>query len=138
MNKWGMKGIVLGLCLSMMAPMAVAMVPGMSVEAGETDDAKLLAKAKADAPKELADYKRLIDPDNKYASKLDEIITKARAQIDNMTTATGVTNYVSKAKAQMDAVVNPPKDDSKDDKDDKDDNTTVPVNADHFLTVGGN
>ena len=138
MNKWGMKGIVLGLCLSMMAPMAVAMVPGISVEAGETDDAKLLAKAKADAPKELADYKRLIDPDNKYASKLDEIITKALAQIDNMTTATGVTNYVSKAKAQMDAVVNPPKDDSKDDKDDKDDNTTVPVNADHFLTVGGN
>lgn len=45
---------------------------------------------------------------------------------------------MSKAKAQMDAVVNPPKDDSKDDKDDKDDNTTVPVNADHFLTVGGN
>ena len=33
MNKWGMKGIVLGLCLSMMAPMAVAMVPGISVEA---------------------------------------------------------------------------------------------------------
>lgn len=141
MNKWGMKGIVLGLCLSMMAPMAVAMVPGISVEAGEPDDAKLLAKAKVDAPKELADYKRLIDPDNKYASKLDEIITKALAQIDNMTTATGVTNYVSKAKAQMDAVVNPPKDDSKDDKDDKDDkdnDTTVPVNADHFLTVGGN
>ena len=41
-----MKGIVLGLCLSMMAPMAVAMVPGISVEAEETDDAKLLAKAK--------------------------------------------------------------------------------------------
>lgn len=138
MNKWGMKGIVLGLCLSMMVPMAVAMVPGISVEAGEPDDAKLLAKAKVDAPKELADYKRLIDPDNKYASKLDEIITKALAQIDNMTTATGVTNYVSKAKAQMDAVVNPPKDDSKDDKDDKDNDTTVPVNADHFLTVGGN
>jgi len=138
MNKWGMKGIVLGLCLSMMAPMAVAMVPGISVEAApgvtpSTED-ELLKKAKEDAPKELADYKRLIDPDNKYASKLDEIITKALAQTDNMTTATGVTNYVSKAKAQMDAVVNPPKDD----KDDKDDNTTVPVNADHFLTVGGN
>lgn len=137
-----MKGIVLGLCLSMMAPMAVAMVPGISVEAApgvtpSTED-ELLKKAKEDAPKELADYKRLIDPDNKYASKLDEIITKALAQTDNMTTATGVTNYVSKAKAQMDAVVNPPKDDSKDDKDDKDDNTTVPVNADHFLTVGGN
>ena len=133
-----MKGIVLGLCLSMMVPMAVAMVPGISVEAAEIDETKLLAKAKEGAPKELADYKRLIDPDNKYTSKLDEIITKALAQIDNMTTATGVTNYVSKAKAQMDAVVNPPKDDSKDDKDDKDNDTTVPVNADHFLTVGGN
>lgn len=145
MNKWGMKGIVLGLCLSMIAPMAVAMVPGMSVEAAtggtpSTED-ELLKKAKEDAPKELAEYKRLIDPDNKYASKLDEIITKALAQTDNMTTSTGVTNYVSKAKAQMDAIVNPPKDDSKDDKDDKDDkdnDTTVPVNADHFLTVGGN
>ena len=137
MNKWGMKGIVLGLCLSMMAPMAVAMVPGMSVEAAPTED-DLLKKAREDAPKELADYKRLIDPDNKYANKLNEITDKAMVQINNMTTATGVTNYVSKAKAQMDAVVNPPKDDSKDDKDDKDDDTTVPVNADHFLTVGGN
>ncbi|MCI6689038.1 MAG: hypothetical protein MR462_01685 [Clostridiaceae bacterium] len=136
MNKWGMKGIVLGLCLSMMAPMTVAMVPGMSMEAVAAED-ELLKKAKEDAPKELADYKRLIDPDNKYASKLDEIITKALAQTDNMTTATGVTNYVSKAKAQMDAIINPPKDDSKDDKDD-DDDTPVPVNADHFLTVGGN
>lgn len=142
MNKWGMKGIVLGLCLSMMAPMAVAMVPGMSVEAtgaggtSPTED-ELLEKARKDAPKELADYKRLIDPDNKYANKLNEITDKAMVQINSMTTATGVTNYVSKAKAQMDAVVNPPKDDSKDDKDDKDD-TPVPANADHFLTVGGN
>ena len=142
MNKWGMKGIVLGLCLSMMAPMAVAMVPGMSVEAASTGgtsptEDELLKKAREDAPKELADYKRLIDPDNKYANKLNEITDKAMVQINNMTTATGVTNYVSKAKAQMDAVVNPPKDGSKDDKDD-DDDTPVPVNADHFLTVGGN
>lgn len=158
MNKWGMKGIVLGLCLSMMAPMAVAMVPGISVEATEgganagsgttggsqntgsteLDEAALLKKAKTDARKELNDYKRLIDPDGKYTDKLNEKINKAMTQINSMDTATGVTNYVSKAKAQMDAVVNPPKDDSKDDKDDKDDNTTVPVNADHFLTVGGN
>ena len=141
-----MKGIVLGLCLSMMAPMAVAMVPGISVEAEESGTPAgstqtkqdLLDKAIGDASDDLADYKTLIDPDNKYTKKLDEIITKAKDQIKKMNTATGVTNYVSKAKAQMDAVVNPPKDDSKDDKDDKDDNTTVPVNADHFLTVGGN
>ena len=158
MNKWGMKGIVLGLCLSMMAPMAVAMVPGISVEATEgganagsgttggsqntgsteLDEAALLKKAKTDARKEMNDYKRLIDPDGKYTDKLNEKINKAMTQINSMDTATGVTNYVSKAKAQMDAVVNPPKDDSKDDKEDKDDDTTVPVNADHFLTVGGN
>ncbi len=140
-----MKGIVLGLCLSMMAPMAVAMVPGMSVEAEETGTPAgstqtkqdLLVKARGDASDDLADYKTLIDPDNKYTKKLDEIITKAKDQIEKMNTVTGVTNYVSKAKAQMDAVVNPPKDDSKDDKDD-DDDTPVPVNADHFLTVGGN
>lgn len=146
MNKWGMKGIVLGLCLSMMVPMAVAMVPGISVEAEESGTPAgstqtkqdLLDKAIGDASDDLADYKTLIDPDNKYTKKLDEIITKAKDQIKKMNTATGVTNYVSKAKAQMDAVVNPPKDDSKDDKGDKDDDTTVPVNADHFLTVGGN
>ena len=146
MNKWGMKGIVLGLCLSMMAPMAVAIVPGISVEAAATGTPAestqtkqdLLDKAIGDASDDLADYKTLIDPDNKYTKKLDEIITKAKDQIKKMNTVTGITNYVSKAKAQMDAVVNPPKDDSKDDKGDKDDNTTVPVNADHFLTVGGN
>ena len=158
MNKWGMKGIVLGLCLSMMAPMAVAMMPGMNVEAAagganagsgtpggsqntgstELDEAALLEKAKSAASDDLADYKTLIDPDNKYTKKLDEIITKAKDQIKKMNTVTGVTNYVSKAKAQMDAVVNPPKDDNKDNKDNKDGDTTVPVNADHFLTVGGN
>ena len=143
MNKWGMKGIVLGLCLSMMAPMTVAMVPGMSVEAEETGTPagptqtkqELLDKAISAASDDLADYKTLIDPDNKYTKKLDEIITKAKDQIKKMNTVTGITNYVSKAKVQMDAVVNPPKDDN---KDDKDDDTTVPVNADHFLTVGGN
>ena len=46
--------------------------------------------------------------------------------------------YITVVKDEMNNIVNPPKDDSKDDKDDKDDNTTVPVNADHFLTVGGN
>lgn len=89
MNKWGMKGIVLGLCLSMMAPMAVAMVPGISVEAEETGKPAgstptkqdLLDKAIGDASDDLADYKTLIDPDNKYTKKLDEIITKAKDQI---------------------------------------------------------
>ena len=58
----------------------------------------LLNKAIGDASDDLADYKTLIDQDNKYTKKLDEIITKAKDQIKKMTTATGVTNYVSKAK----------------------------------------
>ena len=63
MNKWGMKGIVLGLCLSMMVPMAVAMVPGMSVEAEESGTPvgptqtkqDLLNKAIGDASDDLAE-----------------------------------------------------------------------------------
>ena len=52
MNKWGMKGIVLGLCLSMMAPMAVAMVPGMSVEAAAAED-----ELKADIKEKAAELR---------------------------------------------------------------------------------
>jgi len=137
MNKWGMKGIMLGLCLSMMAP---TVLPGLTMTASATNekedqtDEELLAKAKTDAQKELNDYRRLIDPNNKYTAKLNEKITKALAQINSMESVTGVTNYVSKTKTEMDNIVNPKKDDS---KDDKDDDTTVPANADHFLTVGG-
>ena len=139
MNKWGMKGIVLGLCLSMMAP---TVLPGLAMTAaatsgsGEKTDEELLAKAKTDAQKELNDYRRLIDPNNKYTAKLNGKINKAMAQINSMESVTGVTNYVSKTKTEMDNIVNPKKDDSKDDSKD-DDNTTVPANADHFLTVGG-
>ena len=139
MNKWGMKGIVLGLCLSMMAP---TVLPGLAMTAaatsgsGEQTDEELLAKAKTDAQKELNDYRRLIDPNNKYTAKLNGKINKAMAQINSMESVTGVTNYVSKTKTEMDNIVNPKKDDSKDDSKD-DDNTTVPANADHFLTVGG-
>ena len=135
-----MKGIVLGLCLSMMAP---TVLPGLAMTAaatsgsGEQTDEELLAKAKTNAQKELNDYRRLIDPNNKYTAKLNGKINKAMAQINSMESVTGVTNYVSKTKTEMDNIVNPKKDDSKDDSKD-DDNTTVPANADHFLTVGGN
>lgn len=62
-------------------------------------------------------------------------MTKALNQISAMTTADGVNDYITKAKGDMDKVVNPPKDDSNDDDDN--DKDTVPVNADHFLMVGG-
>lgn len=152
MNKWGMKGIVLGLCLSMMAPMAVAMVPGMSVEAasaGGTPSAE--DELKADIKEKAADlraYKISLKPNANQTARIDALLQEAYKEIGYTSdTIISVNKYKSKqelaayiavVKDEMNNIVNPPKDDSKDDKDDKDDDTTVPVNADHFLTVGGN
>lgn len=152
MNKWGMKGIVLGLCLSMMAPMAVAMVPGMGVEAtsaGGTPSAE--DELKADIKEKAADlraYKISLKPNANQTARIDALLQEAYKEIGYTSdTIISVNKYKSKqelaayiavVKDEMNNIVNPPKDDSKDDKDDKDDDTTVPVNADHFLTVGGN
>lgn len=154
MNKWGMKGIVLGLCLSMMVPMAVAMVPGMSVEAedpaGSTDTELKDADIKEKAA-ELKAHKISLKPNANQTARIDALLQEAYKAIgyDDSTSKGNKDNcsykskqelaaYITVVKDEMNNIVNPPKDDSKDDKDDKDDNTTVPVNADHFLTVGGN
>lgn len=154
MNKWGMKGIVLGLCLSMMVPMAVAMVPGMSVEAedpaGSTDTELKDADIKEKAA-ELKAHKISLKPNANQTARIDALLQEAYKAIgyDDSTSKGNKDNcsykskqelaaYIAVVKDEMNNIVNPPKDDSKDDKDDKDDNTTVPVNADHFLTVGGN
>lgn len=146
MNKWGMKGIVLGLCLSMMAPMAVAMVPGISVEAAAAED-ELKADIKEKAA-ELRAYKISLKPNANQTARIDALLQEAYKEIGYTSDDTISVNkykskqelaaYIAVVKDEMNNIVNPPKDDSKDDKDDKDDNTTVPVNADHFLTVGGN
>ena len=150
-----MKGIVLGLCLSMMAPMAVAMVPGMRVEAtapGGTSSAE--DELEADIKEKAADlraYKISLKPNANQTARIDALLQEAYKKIgyDDSTNKGNKNNcsynskqelaaYIAVVKDEMNNIVNPPKDDSKDDKDDKDDNTTVPVNADHFLTVGGN
>ena len=158
MKKWWMKGLAVALCAGMLAPAAVVSVPeiGMTVYAEEQttptpgtnntkkdentttpteDPVAELKKAKDGAMGKLQDYQRLVDPDGKKATKLNDIVTKALNQISAMTTADGVNDYITKAKGDMDKVVNPPKDDSNDDDDN--DKDTVPVNADHFLMVGG-
>ena len=152
MNKWGMKGIVLGLCLSMMAPMAVAMVPGMSVEAAQAsgtpsaeDELKADIKEKA---AELRAYKISLKPNANQTARIDALLQEAYKEIgyisdDNIPinkykSKQELAAYIAVVKDEMNNIVNPPKDDSKDDKDNKDGDTTVPVNADHFLTVGGN
>lgn len=156
MNKWGMKGIVLGLCLSMMAPMAVAMVPGISVEAGEPAGSADAELKDADIKEKAADlraYKISLKPNANQTARIDALLQEAYKKIGYTDNSSGgdadknkceykskqeLAAYIAVVKDEMNNIVNPPKDDSKDDKDDKDDNTTVPVNADHFLTVGGN
>ena len=72
------------------------------------DPAAELKKAKDGAMGKLQDYQRLVDPDGKNATKLNDIVTKALNQISAMTTADGVNDYITKAKGDMDKVVNPP------------------------------
>ncbi len=111
---------------------AVAALPGavITAYATETDS---LATDRASAISSLKDYQRVVDPDGNYTSKLNAVITKATSQINAMETATGITEYVTKAKADMDAIVS-----ASDDDEDEEEEETVVVNADHFLMVGGN
>ncbi len=155
MNKWGMKGIVLGLCLSMMVPMAVAMVPGMSVEAENPANPTDTDLKNADIKEKAADlraYKISLKPNANQTARIDALLQEAYKKIGyvddtnikvddckkNYKSKQELAAYIAVVKDEMNNIVNPPKDDSKDDKDDKDNDTTVPVNADHFLTVGGN
>ena len=150
-----MKGIVLGLCLSMMAPMAVAMVPGMSVEAEDPAGSTDTELKDADIKEKVADlraYKISLKPNANQTARIDALLQETYKKIGyvddtnikvdeckkNYNSKQELAAYIAVVKDEMNNIVNPPKDDSKDDKDDKDDDTTVPVNADHFLTVGGN
>lgn len=150
MRKRVVSGVLAAVCAAMILGTGVAAVPMQEVQASqtsstqeqdkntggstaETDPAKELQDAKNSAMGTLQDYQRLIDPNGKKAAKLNEAITKAMDQINAMTTVSGVTDYVAKTKSEMDRIVNPPADDS-----DEEEEEEVPVNADHFLMVGGN
>lgn len=137
MNKWGMKGIVLGLCLSMMAPMAVAMVPGMSVEAengkpaGEpkTESIEPTEEDIKEKAAELRAYKISLKPNANQTARIDALLQEAYKKIgyDDLTSKGNKDNceykskqelaaYIAVVKDEMNNIVKPPKDD-KDDKD---------------------
>ena len=80
----------------------------------------------------LKDYQRLIDPDGKETTRLNDIITKAMNQINAMSTSEGVENYITKARGDMDRIMNPPADD-----DDDEEEPDPVVTPDHLLMVGG-
>ena len=131
------KGIVTVLCVAMLMPSAAFAEPaGGSSEGAAVSktDEELLEEAKTDAKNALSDYKVFLDPDQDESKRLDEIIQKASAKIDAMTTSSGVTDYLTKAKADMLNVTNP----SSEEDDDEEEDEEVPVDADHFLMVGGN
>lgn len=137
------KGLAAVLCAALLAPAAAAVAPGMNMVAEATaagntgnnevkDEEALLKEAIAKAKDSLDDYKALIDPDGRKSAQLNAIIEKAKKRIEKLKTVDGVNAYVTKTKAEMDEVVKP-----KDDDDDDDDDP-APVDADHFLMVGGN
>lgn len=131
------KGLAAVLCAALLASAAAAVAPGMNMvaEAATVSGNQLSEKDKntliENAENELNDYRSNIDPDNKYGAKLSGIINKALNRMKSLTTADGISACVTRAKKDMDEAVKP-----KDDDDDDDD--PAPVNADHFLMVGGN
>lgn len=160
MKRRMLKGIVTALCMAMLLPgAAYASEAGVLHESvyqmldnNKTDEepedgddkdgnddaavtapVKSLDQAKSDAKKILKDYKIFLGPDENQSKEIDDILKKAYKAIDSLSTAEGVDDYVSKTKEDMKAVTNPSSDDEEEDDDDEE----VPVNADHFLMVGG-
>ncbi len=99
----------------------------------EKTEQELLAEAKESAMNKLKDYQLLIDPDGEETTRLNDIVIKAMNQINAMSTPAGVEDYITKAKGDMDRIMNPPSDDD----DDEDDEPDPVVTPDHLLMVGG-
>lgn len=145
------RGIAAALCAAVLMPATAAVMPGelTALAAGQEDlkednkkddesnpektEQELLAEAKEGAMDKLKDYQLLIDPDGEETTRLNDIITKAMNQIHAMSTSAGVEDYITKAKGDMDRIMNPPSDDD----DDEDDEPDPVVTPDHLLMVGG-
>lgn len=127
-----LRGVVMALCVGLLAPTAAIMVPGVVV----ASEAKNDVQAEIDnAKNELDDWiKNHIKDGDSRKSKAEGIVKIAKEKIGGMKSIKGVTDCLNSALAELDALINPPA--SSSDKDD-DDETPVPVNADHFLMVGG-
>ena len=107
-----------------------------------------MSNSREEKAAELRAYKISLKPNANQTARIDALLQEAYKEIgyisdDNIPinkykSKQELAAYIAVVKDEMNNIVNPPKDDSKDDKDNKDGDTTVPVNADHFLTVGGN
>lgn len=111
-----------------------------------TED-KITSASLLKAVNSLKAQKISLQPNEEQAKKLDEKLNEAYGMLGYKDGTCNVSEckyssqeevdaYVNVVKSQMNDIVNPPKDDS-DDKDEDKDKDTTPVNADHFLMVGG-
>lgn len=113
-----------------------------------TED-KITSASLLKAVNSLKAQKISLQPNEEQAKKLDEKLNEAYGMLGYKDGTCNVSEckyssqeevdaYVNVVKSQMNDIVNPPKDDSDDKDEDKDkDKDTTPVNADHFLMVGG-
>ncbi len=123
-------GFALALCLALTAPVVA---PGLAFSVQAKVDQSVVNSA-SDV---LKDYQILIDPNEKYKTTLDAVVTDALSKIAEMNTEDGVDAYVAQTKSIMYSVVHPASsDDDDDDEDDEHDDPTI--NPDHLLVVGGN
>jgi hypothetical protein len=156
MKRRVVKGMVLALCLTMLAPAASMLVPGaqMVVSAEElpaeppekSDTENPLDTEKKEAKDVLIKWKNdnLIENDPR-AEEVENIITNANKEIDDAINSADVgvkLNDAIRRFNELSPIINPPIIDDSSDYDDSDDDNTdeeedTTVTPDHFLMVGG-
>ena len=126
------RGVVMAMCLTMLLPGAVCATEG-GVNGGASAPAISIENVRNEAKETLNDYKLFLEPDENESKALDTIIKKAVDQIWEMKTSDMIDEYVTKIKKDMLNVTDPVEEKDDDEEEDK----VVPVNADHYLMVGG-
>ncbi len=157
MKRRVVKGMVLALCLTMLAPAVSMVAPGaqMVVSASQPSteppenktEEQELEDAKKKAQEALDDWKLInLKENDPRTEQVENKIQEAKNIINGLKEKSSVEEYVKQVKDELNAlstIINPPIiDDGSDDDNSDDDNTDdeeedPTVTPDHFLMVGG-
>ncbi|MCI8311022.1 MAG: hypothetical protein HFI12_02165 [Lachnospiraceae bacterium] len=157
MKRRVVKGMVLALCLTMLAPAVSMVAPGaqMVVSASQPSteppenktEEQELEDAKKKAQEALDDWKLInLKENDPRTEQVENKIQEAKNIINGLKEKSSVEEYVKQVKDELNAlstIINPPIiDDGSDDDNSDDDNTDdeeedTTVTPDHFLMVGG-
>ncbi len=157
MKRRVVKGMVLALCLTMLAPAVSMVAPGaqMVVSASQPSteppenktEEQELEDAKKKAQEALDDWKLInLKENDPRTEQVENKIQEAKNIINGLKEKSSVEEYVKQVKDELNAlstIINPPIiDDGSDDGNSDDDNTDdeeedPTVTPDHFLMVGG-